>query len=108
LYRTATIIDLPTGEGDLVKLLQKSQQEHVRYKSSTIPTVAFYATKFLGWYAAPIARFLIRKLNVIPTGLTSFPGGLEYFSLLQYKAIEFFCFVGMVEDHLGKYEYMEA
>jgi len=93
--RSAAIIHLLSGEGDAVKVLKFCQKEYVKYKKSTFPKVLFYVMGSLGWYVAPIARYLAKIYNV-PALLTSFPMGIEHLSSFGHSVVECFGCLGML------------
>jgi len=95
------VVNLPTYEKNPLKRLRLSQEDYNRVKRSTLPIVSFYGMGLLGWYPSGISRFL-SKSHLIPSGLTSFPGGLEHLSLQEYRGIDALGFAGMLEGSAGK------
>jgi len=96
------MMNLHTEEEDPVKLLRFSEKEYIKSKQSTLPTIIFYGMEVLGWHIAPVVRCLVSKVKNTSNGLSSFPVGLEHLCLSNYKLVECFASVGLLERTLGK------
>jgi len=94
-------MDINTAEEDPKKLLRLCHKESVKIKSSTIPTIIYYGMGLVGWYVAPLARFIV-QLNNAPVLLSSFPSGLETLSAFKCNLVETFCIGGTLEGTAGK------